>query len=206
MDAAVVSRDGITSKGAAVDGALADNRLLTPVDKNARYFLDGMIGHDSRAEVVVEARELLVEVFLERASAATETLDADAAQAWIIAAESLRGNAAAITQARTALTTRLIQAESLKPYPASQLQIVEYVAPRYPMRASNRSIEGWVDLEFFVTVEGLTREITITDASHDTYFREQAVSAIEQWEFEPRIFFGQSIEQRAYTRIRFNLQ
>ena len=50
-----------------------------------------------------------------------------------------------------------------------------------------------------------TAEITIVDASHARYFREEAVAAVEQWRFEPVIFMGQPIPQHAYTRLEFVL-
>ncbi|MGB7216521.1 MAG: energy transducer TonB, partial [Gammaproteobacteria bacterium] len=64
--------------------------------------------------------------------------------------------------------------------------------------------DGWVDVEFVVTKDGRTRDVVVTDASHSSYFRREAVAAVEQWRFQPRIFMGEPIEQRAYTRIRFD--
>jgi len=198
--------DPLTEMRSAFDAAMADNRLLTPADNNARAILESMIAVDETADAVSSARGLLVNEFLGRAADATEVLDVQAAETWIGQAENFARDTAAVTGARAELTVRRIQAESLKPLPASQLIITEYVAPRYPTRAASRSIEGWVDLEFVVTTEGATRDVVVTDASHETHFREQAAAAAESWLFEPREFLGQTIEQRAYTRIRFNLQ
>ena len=188
------------------DEAMADNRLLTPSDGSATHFLVEMRALDAEADEVVEAEEQLFTVFLSRASAATDMVDVAAAETWIDAAESVRDDPLAIERARTALTDRMILAESMKPYPASQLGLVEYTQPRYPMRAANRDLEGWVDVEFYVTTEGTTRDVVVTDASHEDYFRQQAVEAVERWQFEPRVFLGQTIEQRVYTRIRFNFE
>ena len=188
------------------DEAMADNRLLTPADGSAAHFLDEMRALNAEADAVVQAQQQLFGEFLSRASAATAVVDAAAAETWIDAAESIHDDPPAIEQARAQLTDRLIQAESVKPFPASQLALVDYTQPRYPMRAANRNIEGWVDVEFFVTTEGMTRDVVVTDASHEEYFRQQAIEAVERWQFEPRVFLGQTIEQRAYTRIRFNFE
>ena len=188
------------------DEAMADNRLLTPSDGSATHFLVEMRALDAEADEVVEAEEQLFNEFLSRASAATDVVDVAAAETWIDAAESVRDDPLAIQRARTQLTDRMILAESMKPYPASQLGLVEYTQPRYPMRAANRNLEGWVDVEFYVTTEGTTRDIVVTNASHEDYFRQQAVEAVERWQFEPRVFLGQTIEQRVYTRIRFNFE
>jgi protein TonB len=79
------------------------------------------------------------------------------------------------------------------------------VAPSYPQRASERNLEGWVDIEFTVGIDGKTRDIAVTDASHETFFRREATEAVSKWQFEPRLFMGQAIAQTSYTRIRFVL-
>lgn len=188
------------------DQALASNRLLTPSDESAVHFLNAMVELDPEAETVVQARRRLFNELLRRASTATASLDSAAAETWIDAAESVHDDPRSIERARTQLNARLIEAESMKPFPASQLEMLVYEQPRYPIRASNRNLEGWVDVEFFVTREGTTRDVIVTDASHEEYFRDEAVHAVERWQFEPREFLGQTIEQRAYTRIRFNFE
>ena len=95
--------------------------------------------------------------------------------------------------------------EIAKPVPASALKITTYVAPSYPARANERAQEGWVDVEFTVGTDGKTRNVVITDASHDSLFRREATEAVSKWEFEPRVFMGRAIEQTSYTRIRFVL-
>ena len=72
-----------------------------------------------------------------------------------------------------------------------------------PQRALERNLQGWVDIEFTVGTEGKTRNIIVTDASHDSYFRREATEAVGKWQFEPRMFMGRAIEQSSYTRIRF---
>ena len=110
-----------------------------------------------------------------------------------------------VRKARAALTEQLIAMEAAKPIPASSLKISTYVAPDYPQRATERNIQGWVDVEFTVGTDGKTRNITVTDASHETMFRREATAAVEKWQFEPRVFMGRPIEQASYTRIRFVL-
>ena len=79
------------------------------------------------------------------------------------------------------------------------------VPAEYPEIALEREIEGWVDVEFVVTPAGNTAEITVVDASHARYFREEAVAAVEQWRFEPVIFMGEAIPQHAFIRLEFVL-
>jgi TonB family protein len=186
--------------------ALANNLLLTPAEQNAKYFVALLASTNSDDERTVEARERLFDEFIERANQAIELQDTQGAETWIDEAELLEVSAAQIADTRGALTALLIDLESLKRVPASALELVEYSAPTYPTRAATRGIEGWVDLEFIVTVDGATQDVAIMEASHESYFRREAVAAVEEWRFGPRTFMGQTIEQRAYTRVVFRLQ
>ena len=51
---------------------------------------------------------------------------------------------------------------------------------------------------------GSTRDISVADSSHERLFKSEAMAAVAQWRFEPRIFMDRAIDQRAHTRIRFN--
>ena len=86
------------------------------------------------------------------------------------------------------------------------MSVLKYVPPRYPSRAVDRELEGWVDVEFTVGKDGQPQSITVLDASHERYFRKEAVNAVEKWEFEPRVVRGTTVAQRTYARISFRLQ
>jgi TonB family protein len=198
--------DPVLDLRAAFDDAIAADALVQPEEQNAKYFLNRMLDLDAEHARTVEAHELLFTTFLSRAATATVGLDEIAAETWIAEAEKLDADDARIGQARNDLLENLVMAESAKPVPAAQLTIVEYTSPRYPTAAANRNLEGWVDLEFVVTTDGRTEDVSVVDASHREYFRDEAVAAVEGWRFEPRTFHDRPIEQAAYTRIRFALE
>ena len=201
-----VGIDSLLGIQASFEAAIADNRLLTPAQNNANHFVGLMVATNRDDERTIEARRLLFEIFINRATETIASQDTQAAETWINQAETLEINAARVSEAKASLTARQIEMESLKPIPASRLERRSYSAPNYPTRAAARGIEGWVDLEFVVAVDGTTRDVEITEASHDNYFRREAVVAVEEWRFEPQVFMGQNIEQHSYTRIRFTLQ
>ena len=103
-------------------------------------------------------------------------------------------------EAKTAAATA---AESIA---ASELSMVKYSAPDYPEVALRLGIEGWVDVEFIVAESGDTTNVEVVAASHDNYFRNEAVRAVSRWDFEPRTVMGHVVEQKAHTRIRFVLK
>ena len=195
--------DPIDEASTAFEQAIAGSRLLTPAAESAKHFLALLTAADPDHERTHAAREQLSKAFLSRAAQSLEALDADAAATWIDEAELLGVDTPGVGFAREALLNHLIARESAKPLPASALKVQNYVAPEYPQRALERRVEGWVDLEFTVAIDGTTRDVRITDASNENYFRREATEAVEQWRFEPRTFMGRAIEQRSYTRIRF---
>ena len=197
--------DRVAEHHGAFQLAMRSNRLLTPADDNAKAHVEALLAANPQHELTLSAQSILAEELLSRSKQALEALDADAARSWIDAAESISADAVALAAARARLDEQLISMESAKPLPASELTIREYVAPDYPGRALARGIEGWVDVEFIVATNGSTREVVAAEASHDRLFRNEAVEAVSQWQFEPRDFLGRFIEQRSYARIRFTL-
>jgi TonB family protein len=196
--------DPIDEASAAFEKALAEGRLLTPQEQSAKYFVGVLNRTNVDHELAKRARTALSLEFLSRAAQSIEALDPEAAGIWIDEAEGLLGATDdGVRKARSALTEQLIAMESAKPVPASALKIATYVAPMFPPRADERNIEGWVDIEFTVGTDGKTRNVVVTDASHETMFRREATDAVAKWQFEPRMFMGRAIEQTSYTRIRF---
>lgn len=198
--------DPIADASQAFEKALAEGRLLTPADQSAKHYVSVLNRLNVDHDLSKRARSALSVEFLSRAAQSIEALDPEAAGIWIDEAEALIGATDdGVRKARAALTEQLIAMEAAKPIPASALKISTYVAPDYPPRASDRNIQGWVDVEFTVGTDGKTRNIVVTDASHETMFRREAMEAVQKWQFEPRVFMGRPIEQTSFTRIRFVL-
>lgn len=198
--------DPVIAPHEAFTAALAQNRLLTPVDGSAKHYLNVLSSLNAEHELTRQARAQLFSEFLSRADQAAATDDTEAAMTWIDEADTLGVDPIAVGGARQSLRSRLIEIESARRVPASALTIVEYQPPSYPNRALTRALDGWVDIEFTVARDGSTQDIVVTDASHNTYFRDEASEAVETWRFEPRVFMDEPIEQRAYTRIRFAVE
>ena len=196
--------DPILAPHQAFVAAMAENQLLTPVGESAKDWLRAMKEVDPSNELTRQSSSRLFDAFINRARQAILEMDTAAAETWIDEADALAVDDSTVATVRRELRTRLIEAESARRVPASSLEIVSYTPPEYPTRALERAIDGWVDVEFVVGRDGSTRDVVVTDASHTSYFRREAVAAVEQWRFQPRIFMGEAIEQRAYTRIRFD--
>lgn len=79
------------------------------------------------------------------------------------------------------------------------------IPPRYPRRAANRRIEGWVKVEFTITKEGIVTDAVVIDAQPGSIFNSSALSAIKRWKFKPHIIAGEAYEQRAVQTLEFKL-
>ena len=79
------------------------------------------------------------------------------------------------------------------------------IPPRYPMRAANRRIEGWVKVEFTITEEGKVKDAVVVDAQPSKVFNRAALQAIRRWKFKAKIIGGEAFEQRAVQVLQFKL-
>ena len=197
--------DQLLKADQAFHKAMHDNHLLTPANGSAEYYAGVLAKLAPKNEMTVNAQHALFNELLSRSRQAIAALDTDAAKAWIDAAAKLGVDPAAVTKARNALTDKLVAMESQRPLPASSMKLTSYAAPKYPNSALQRGIEGWVDLEFTVGQNGKTQDIKITDSSNGGFFRKASINAVKQWQFQPRVFMGRTIAQRAFTKINFSL-
>lgn len=79
------------------------------------------------------------------------------------------------------------------------------VPPRYPMRAANRRIEGWVKIEFTITETGIVKDAVVIDSQPNRTFDRAALKAIKRWKFKAKIIGGEAFEQRAIQVLQFKL-
>ncbi|HVY64298.1 MAG TPA: TonB family protein [Gammaproteobacteria bacterium] len=195
--------DPLVKASDGFNAAMTAGQLLTPADTSAKHYLSVLIATSRDSELTQRARATLSRELLARAAQSMEAQDDEAATVWINEAESIGADAEGVRKARGALTERQVARESAKTVPASALKIVTYVAPSYPARAIERGLQGWVDVEFTVGTNGKTHDIVVTGSSNEAMFGREAMDAVKQWQFEPRVFMNRLIEQRSFTRIRF---
>jgi protein TonB len=94
---------------------------------------------------------------------------------------------------------------SSEPKISSGVVELECISPKYPPRAANRHIEGWVKVEITITTSGNVENALVVEAEPAEIFDDAALSAIKQCRFKEKIVNGVSVEQRAIKMFRFNL-
>lgn len=83
-------------------------------------------------------------------------------------------------------------------------QPIVRIAPDYPRRPQERCQEGYVVVEFTVTVDGTTRDIRVLDSS-DSAFEREAVRAVQRWKYRPAMKDGEPVAVRLRVRVDFEL-
>lgn len=83
--------------------------------------------------------------------------------------------------------------------------VIERPPPVYPQLARQRRIEGWVDLEFTVGIDGRVDNVEIIAAEPANVFDTAAERALLRWRFEPAFRDGAPAATRTRTRINFTL-
>lgn len=63
--------------------------------------------------------------------------------------------------------------------------VLKRSAPRYPSRALNRNIEGWVEVKFKVDRNGEPMEIEVVSSEPEGVFESAATKAVKKWRFDP---------------------
>jgi protein TonB len=80
------------------------------------------------------------------------------------------------------------------------------VAPIYPPRAAARGLEGYVVVQYTVTTDGSTRDVTVVESSSSLFDR-AAIESAQKYKYKPRIIDGTPVEVPGVsTRIEFILE
>jgi protein TonB len=80
------------------------------------------------------------------------------------------------------------------------------IAPDYPPEAVAQKLEGRVVLEFTITAQGTTKDISVVESSAPV-FEQSAIAAVSRWRYSPRVVDGGGVESPGiHTVIRFALE
>ena len=80
------------------------------------------------------------------------------------------------------------------------------VTPQYPLRASERGIEGWVEVQFTISKLGTVKDPAVINSHPSSIFDRSALKAIRKWKYNPKIEDGEPVERPGVkVRLRFDL-
>lgn len=84
-------------------------------------------------------------------------------------------------------------------------QLVKRVNPTYPPQALRSRTEGWVELSFTITTDGNVEGVEVVNSEPRRIFDRDAIRALSQWKFSPRIEGGKPVAAKARQRLSFSL-
>ena len=80
------------------------------------------------------------------------------------------------------------------------------VEPQYPLRASERGIEGWVTVEFTISKLGTVKDPRVLKSYPSSIFDRASLKAIRKWKYNPKIEDGEPVERPGVkVRLKFGL-
>lgn len=173
---------------------------------------------EQRAQVEEEQARLAERQERERAAAEAEAARAAAQQPPPAATPPRPATQPATTPATTAPATAApaqpTQVASAAPAPSvaattapqtKDFQLVKRVNPNYPAQALRSRTEGWVELSFTITADGNVEAVEVVDAQPRRIFDRDAIRALSQWKFSPRVENGKPVAAKARQRLTFSL-
>ena len=92
---------------------------------------------------------------------------------------------------------------------ASDTDIVPIVRvnPQYPLRAAERGIEGWVEVQFTISRTGTVKDPFVLNAKPKNIFNRAALRAIRKWKYNPKVEDGEPVERPGVkVRLTFQIQ
>lgn len=81
-----------------------------------------------------------------------------------------------------------------------------YIPPQYPMRAKRLGLEGYVELEFTIDLNGQVQDVEVRRANPQGVFETEAIRAVRRWKFKPQLENGKPVAKRAAQLIKFSLE
>jgi TonB family protein len=197
--------DVLAQQAASFRQRLEQGRLLEPSTDSAKFYLAQLTQTDAGSSLTQQARSAFAQRALEEARGALASQDLARAHQWLSEARSAGADAAELQTLEDSLNAAPAQpADGI--VSESTLTRIHYVAPKYPEAASQRSVGGWVDLQFLVGTDGSVSDQAVVGAQPAGMFEQAALDAVAQWRYQPVLRAGQAVSQRARVRVRFAVQ
>jgi TonB family protein len=199
--------DGMARLALLFNQRLTQGRVVDPPSDSAKFYLAQLVQSDATYPSTQLAKQAFAARTLDEAKAAVRRQDYTAAQRWLTEAHDAGVDQASIAAIQNDIRTAQDSAKQANEFvTASTLELTKYVPPEFPHVARQRSIGGWVDLQFVVRTDGSVADISIVGAEPVGIFEQAAMEAVRKWRYRPVIRDGHPIDQRARLRMRFALQ
>jgi TonB family protein len=187
---------------------IADGRLIEPAGSSARESLASLrsaapnraeneeLTHALTMKLIEASQQAIAGKSYERA----EKLLASARESGDLSANASSRELISNTELELAAARERGSTETLQ---AAGLPRTREVSAQYPRQALASGIEGWVDLDFTISPEGIPGDISIRNSRPKRTFDRAALDALRQWRFVPIVRDGAPVAQGATLRMSF---
>ncbi|HEU4529784.1 MAG TPA: TonB family protein [Steroidobacteraceae bacterium] len=183
---------------------IGQDRMLEPAGDSALHYWQELRKLDPNHAALQPAIAPLGTRMVQQARSSITSGAYDAAQSSIETARSIGYTDLAAVE-RDLLAAREQAAFLTNVVAANLLEREKQVAPRYPALAERRGVEGWVELEFTIGIDGAVKDMVIMGSEPQGVFDAAARQAVSQWIYRPILRNGRVVEQRARLRLRFDV-
>jgi TonB family protein len=199
--------DALAQLGLLFNERLAQGKVLEPATDSAKYYLGQLLQSAPTHPSTQSAHQAFATRTLDEAKAAARREDYAGAQRWLTEAHDAGVDAASITAVNNDIkAAQEVAKRASEIATAAELEITHYVPPTFPASARDRSLSGWVDVQFMVMTDGSVSDLSVVGADPAGQFEQSALDAVRKWKYRPIQRDGQPINQRARVRVRFALE
>jgi TonB family protein len=190
----------------AFNARLAAGQLLEPAGDSAKTYLGQLQQQDAGSAATQQARSAYLARVLDEAHARLKSQDPSGAQRWLAEARAAGADTAQTAALEAELGAAQAAAREASYVPETSLTRTHYVAPEFPDAARARGLDGWVELQFVVGVDGTVTELTVVAAQPAGVFEQAALDAVRRWRYQPVTRSGQTVAPHVRLRVRFTVQ
>ena len=187
----------------SVSAAIEAENLIAPAGASAK---DLLAEENAWADEREELTDSLLTALEEKAITSMQSGRLDESERLLDSAVELSGDESSYQSMRDELEQAFADAEAAEIKVVSDLVPVSLSAARYPRRAMEKNVTGWVDVLFTVSPDGTTTDVEVAKSQPEQTFDNAAIAAVQKWQFEPVEYRGQIISQRAGARLTFQLE
>jgi protein TonB len=80
---------------------------------------------------------------------------------------------------------------------------IVHISPKYPKKAAEEKVEGWVKMSAVITENGKVTDIKVLDSQPKGIFEKEAKRAFSKWFYKPALLNGKTVKVYREETVEF---